>query len=99
MFSLESPHTTYHFQYKEEKSALIILNLPLWDFFKGPKDEFETVVVDEPPVFEPLKFYCISLIFSTSNIKYPLRCTVEKKEGTKEYRILLFSFLPRKNRE
>ena len=49
---------TYHFQYKEEKSALIILNLPLWDFSKGLKNEFETAVVDEPSVFEPLKFYC-----------------------------------------
>ena len=47
-----------HFQYKEEKSALIILILPLWDFSKGLKDEFETAVVDEPSVFEPLKFYC-----------------------------------------
>ena len=25
---------------------------------KGPKNEFETVVVNEPSVFEPLKFYC-----------------------------------------
>ena len=23
------------------------------------KNEFETVVVNEPPVFEPLEFYCI----------------------------------------
>ena len=26
---------------------------------KGPKNEFETAVVNEPSVFEPLKFYCI----------------------------------------
>ena len=26
---------------------------------KGPKNEFETVVVNGPSVFEPLKFYCI----------------------------------------
>ena len=25
---------------------------------KGPKNEFETVVVNEPSVFEPPKFYC-----------------------------------------
>ena len=31
--------------------------------FKGPKNEFETSVVNEPSVFEPLKFYCI-IIFS-----------------------------------
>ena len=30
------------------------------DFFsKGLKNEFETAVVNEPSVFEPLKFYCI----------------------------------------
>ena len=25
---------------------------------KGPKNKFETAVVNEPSVFEPLKFYC-----------------------------------------
>ena len=29
-------------------------------FSKGLKNEFETAVVNEPSVFEPLKFYCIS---------------------------------------
>ena len=28
-------------------------------FFKGLKDEFETAVVNESSVFEPVKFYCI----------------------------------------
>ena len=28
-------------------------------FSKGLKNEFETEVVNEPSVFEPLKFYCI----------------------------------------
>ena len=28
---------------------------------KGLKNEFETAVVYEPSVFEPLKFYCISI--------------------------------------
>ena len=27
-------------------------------FSKGPKNEFETAVVNEPSGFEPLKFYC-----------------------------------------
>ena len=27
-------------------------------FSKGLKNEFETAVVSEPSVFEPLKFYC-----------------------------------------
>ena len=31
-------------------------NLQLWDFFsKGLKNEFETAIVNEPSVFEPLK--------------------------------------------
>ena len=34
-------------------------HLQLWVFFsKGLKNEFETAVVNEPSVFEPLKFYC-----------------------------------------
>ena len=28
-------------------------------FSKGLKNEFETAVVNEPAVFQPLKFYCI----------------------------------------
>ena len=28
-------------------------------FSKGLKNEFETAVINEPSVFEPLKFYCI----------------------------------------
>ena len=30
-------------------------------FCKGLKNEFETAMVNEPSVFEPLKFYCICL--------------------------------------
>ena len=29
-------------------------------FSKGLKNEFETAMVNEPSVFEPLKFYCTS---------------------------------------
>ena len=41
----------------------IILNFPKsTPFFpKCPKNEFETAVVNEPSVFEPLKFYCIGI--------------------------------------
>ena len=35
----------------------------IWDFSNGLKSEFETAVVNEPPVFEPLKFYCILILF------------------------------------
>ena len=41
------------------KIPKIIPSLQLWDFSKGLKIEFETAVVNEPSVFEPLKFYCI----------------------------------------
>ena len=41
---------------------IITLNCPksaaIRFFSKGLKSEFETAVVNEPPVFEPLKFYC-----------------------------------------
>ena len=47
------------FSIQKRKIALTIsLSLSLWVFSKGLKNEFETDVVDEPSVFEPLKFYC-----------------------------------------
>ena len=49
------------FSIEKEKLPIIILSLPLWDIFKGMKNEFETAVVDEPSVLEPPKFYCKSL--------------------------------------
>ena len=68
---LESPRQgdsveyTQHtiFNIKKERSPLIILKLPLWDFSKGLKNEFKTAMVEEQSVFEPLKFYCSSLVF------------------------------------
>ena len=67
MFSLESPHRgdcNEYTQYtilntKKERNNLIILNLQLWDFSRGLKNEFETAVVNETSMFEPLKVYCI----------------------------------------
>ena len=41
----------------------ITLNLQLRQFFLGTQEEFETAVVNEPLVFEPLKFYCICSVF------------------------------------
>ena len=49
-------------------SASIIPNLQLLDFFKGLKDKFETAVVNEPSVFEPLKFYCIWRLLNFGDI-------------------------------
>ena len=67
MFTLESPHrgdsneyTQYTiFQYEKEahlKSSQICSN---GMFSKGLKNELERARVNEPSVFEPLKFYCI----------------------------------------
>ena len=36
-------------------------------FSKGLKNEFETAVVNEPSVFEPLKFFCI---YNLKNVKH-----------------------------
>ena len=58
MFSLESPH--------RGETPYIIPNLQLYRLFsKGLKNEFETAVVNEPSMFETLKFYCISYCSGT----------------------------------
>ena len=65
VFSVESPHRgdsneTHNIPFSREKTKTTqnILNLQPGDFSKGLKNEFETAVVNEPSVFEPLKFYC-----------------------------------------
>ena len=74
MFSLELPHrgdskqyTQYTIFNMKKKITLNYPKLQLWDFSKGLKNEFETAVVNEPSVFEPLKFYC------TCNVAYALK--------------------------
>ena len=80
MFSLETPHRGDSNEYKQHaifnikrKSHLIIPNI-IMSAAMGLKNEFEKAVVNEPSVFEPLKFYCISRIrytyynLSTSSI-------------------------------
>ena len=66
MFSLESPHRgdkIYHFQYKKENHLKLSQICSYGIFSKGLKDEFERAVVNEPSVFEPLKFYCTRFVF------------------------------------
>ena len=74
MFSLESPHrgdsseyTQYTICNMKKKNTQIIPNLQLCGFSKELKNEFETAGVNEPSVFEPLKFYCIKCIMSCHN--------------------------------
>ena len=67
MFTLESPHrgdsneyTQYTIFNMNKKNTLNYPKSVAMGFFsKGLKNEFETAVVNEPSVFEPLKFYCI----------------------------------------
>ena len=66
MFSLESPqrgdsneYTQYTIsQYEKENHPKLPQICRCGIFSKGPKNEFETAMVNEPSVFEPLKFYC-----------------------------------------
>ena len=67
MFSLESPYrgdsnkyTQYTiFNIKKENHSKLSQICSYGFFSKGFKNEFEIAVVNEPSVFEPLKFYCI----------------------------------------
>ena len=66
MLSLESPHRGDSYEYTKytifsikKKITLYYPKYGAMGFFaKGLKNEFETAVVNEPSVFEPLKFYC-----------------------------------------
>ena len=73
VFSLESPHWgdsneyTQHtiFNVKKRKNHPWLSKICSCGIFsKGLKNEFETAVVDEQSVFEPLKFYCILILAS-----------------------------------
>ena len=68
MSTHESPHrgdsneyTRYTIFNMKKKDTINYPKSAVMGFFsKGLKNEFETAVVNEPSVFEPLKFYCIS---------------------------------------
>ena len=70
MLSVESPHrgdskeyTQYIiFNIKKENFCKLSEICRYGFFSKGVKNEFETAVVNEPLVFEPLKFYCTTKI-------------------------------------
>ena len=51
--------TIYHLQYKKENPHKLSQICSCAIFSKGFKNKFETTVVNQPSVFEPLKFYCI----------------------------------------
>ena len=66
MFSLESPQRGDSNEYTQrtifnikKKITLIYPKSAAVGFYsKGLKNEFETAMINEPSVFEPLKFYC-----------------------------------------
>ena len=57
-------YTQYTIFKIQKKISLNIPNLSYWIFSKGTKKRFETAVVKEPSVFEPLKVYCMSKLYS-----------------------------------
>ena len=81
MFSLESPHRSDSNEYTQftifnmnKKDTINCPKSAAMSFFsKGLNNEFETAVVNEPSVFEPLKFYCMLLL--------PLSLGREEEEG------------------
>ena len=70
VYSFELPHRgdsneyTQHtiFNIKTENQPKLIQICSYGIFPKGLKNELETVVGNEPPGLEPLKFYCMSCI-------------------------------------
>ena len=78
MFSLELPHggdsneyTQYTiFNMKKEKHPKLSQICSYGIFSKGLKNEFKTAVVNEPSVFESLKFYCIPIHVCTVYQRY-----------------------------
>ena len=48
-------NSIYHFQYRIENQPK---SAAMGFFPKGLNNDFETIVVNEPSVFEPLQFYC-----------------------------------------
>ena len=70
MFAFESPHrgdsneyTQYTIFNMNKKTTLNYPKSAAMGFFsKGLKNEFERTAVNEPSVFQPLKFYCIYMV-------------------------------------
>ena len=98
VFSLELPHrgdwnefTQYTIFNLKKK---IIQNYPksaaMGFCSKGLKNEFETAVVNAPPVFEQLKFYCIWFMLLLWHLKVN---TKGKKRKKRKLRICMKRFL------
>ena len=86
MLSLESPrrgdsneYTHYTIsQNKKENHPKLSQICSYGICSKGPKKEFETAVVKEPSVFEPLKFYCMRMNLQYSNVTGASGCCMSE---------------------
>ena len=56
---LMSTHNMPFFYMKKKNKLNYPKSAAIGSFSKGLKNKFETAMVNEPSVFEPLKFYCI----------------------------------------
>ena len=67
VYSLESPHRGDSNEYTRYTIFNVENKITLNS--NGLKNEFETAIVNEPSVFEPLKFYCIYSFSPKSSAK------------------------------
>ena len=89
VFSLESPHRGDSNEYTQYTTFIMnkknTLNYPkpaAMDFSsKGLKNEFETAVVNEPSVFEPLEFYCTYIARNVRLFQSPVGILSEQMSG------------------
>ena len=57
-FNEYTQYTIFNMKNKQTKKLNILKSAAIGFFFKGLKNDFETAVINEPSVFEPMKFYC-----------------------------------------
>ena len=73
MFSLEFPHRGDSNEHTQHTKMKITLDYPK-SAAMGLKNEFETAVVNEPSVFEPLNFDCsFSVSFIVNKYRYSIK--------------------------
>ena len=68
-----STHNIPIFHNKKENHSRLS-QICSYGIFLGTQERFETAVVNEPPVFEPLQFYCITTV--TGNVDLWLRFSI-----------------------
>ena len=69
-----SSHNIPFFNMKKKNTLNYSKSADMGFLSKGLKTEFERAVVNETSVFEPLKFYCISLLPISVRPSYSVSC-------------------------